>query len=314
MFDPKKPRSPILLRGDAVTAYRDPAVYWDNGKFYLFFTLVETEPDGEVYMYLAETVSPDLCHFSHIRKLSPRDKRLNFSSPGCIVRHEGRYVICFQSYCRENGEKFGNKRCRIFLRRSDDLIHWDEPEQILPYGTDVPDDKMERMIDPYFLAAPDGKWWCFFKQDGISCSLSRDLRNWEYQGHWNGGENVCALYDHEKLMLWHSPANGIGLMTGPDPAHLQPEPGVITLGQKEWPWARGRLTAGFVLDLRNDPEVGCALLFFHGSGPEDERTFFDNYASIGFAWGTDMLNWKYISDKNLQSSIKTFETKPVCGM
>ena len=37
---------------------------------------------------------------------------------------------------------------------------------------------------------------------------------------------------------------------------------LITLGQAHWPWARGRLTAGVVADLRSVPEVGKALLFF----------------------------------------------------
>ena len=55
MFDIKKITSPILLRGDAHTAYRDPAVFFKNGRFYLYFTLVETESDGKVYEYLAMT-------------------------------------------------------------------------------------------------------------------------------------------------------------------------------------------------------------------------------------------------------------------
>jgi len=29
------------------------------------------------------------------------------------------------------------------------------------------------------------------------------------------------------------------------------------------------------------------LLFFHGSDPEDERTMFDNFASLGIAWSDD---------------------------
>ena len=40
--------------------------------------------------------------------------------------------------------------------------------------------------------------------------------------------------------------------------------GVLTLGQEGWPWAEERLTAGFILDLRDDPAVGRCLLFFHG--------------------------------------------------
>ena len=38
-------RSPILFRGDATTAYRDPAVIYHDGWFRLFFTLVKIDPD-----------------------------------------------------------------------------------------------------------------------------------------------------------------------------------------------------------------------------------------------------------------------------
>ena len=100
--------SPVLLRGDAHTAYRDPAAYFHAGVFYLYFTLVETEPDGTVYLYLAMTTSTDLIRFTPVRKLSPRDRTLNLSSPGNVIRFGGRFCLCCQSYCRENGEKYGN--------------------------------------------------------------------------------------------------------------------------------------------------------------------------------------------------------------
>ena len=53
-------------------------------------------------------------------------------------------------------------------------------------------------------------------------------------------------------------------------------------GGHRWPWATGRLSAGFVLDLRHDPTVGKALMFFHGSDyPEnDARGGFDTFASV----------------------------------
>ena len=72
--------------------------------------------------------------------------------------------------------------------------------------------------------------------------------------------------------------------------------GVIRiLGQPTWPWAQGRLTAGFVLDLRTEPAVGKALMFFHGSDfPEkDPRGGFDNFASIGLAWSDDLKTWAW---------------------
>ena len=56
----------------------------------------------------------------------------------------------------------------------------------------------------------------------------------------------------------------------------------LICGGHRWPWATGRLSAGFVLDLRDDPAVGKALMFFHGSDyPEnDARGGFDTFASV----------------------------------
>ena len=287
--------SPVLLRGDAKTAYRDPAVFYRDGCFYLYFTLVETEEDGAVYLYLAMTTSTDLVHFTPVRKLSERDRALNYSSPGSIIRF-GRFCLCCQTYCRENGEKYGNANCRIWLRRSDDLIHWDAPELLRVKGDAVPDAEMGRMIDPYLLEDREepGKYWCFFKQNGVSLSHSRDLVHWEYAGHADCGENVCVEVVDGEYWLWHSPPNGIGLMKSRNLVDWERSPELITLGQAHWPWARGRLTAGVVADLRSVPEVGKALLFFHGTGPEDESVIFDQYACIGFAWSDDLLNWQYV--------------------
>jgi len=46
-------RSPVLFRGDATTAYRDPAAIYHDGWFRLFFTVVKTEPDGNPFHYTA---------------------------------------------------------------------------------------------------------------------------------------------------------------------------------------------------------------------------------------------------------------------
>ena len=69
---------------------------------------------------------------------------------------------------------------RIFLMRSDDLVHWDDPELLRVKGDAVPREEMERMIDPYLLEDKDepGKFWCFYKQAGVSLSWSRDLVHW----------------------------------------------------------------------------------------------------------------------------------------
>ncbi len=95
-----KLQSPILFKGDSVTAYRDPAVLYENGRFFLFFTLVEIEPDSMIYSYSAMSTSQDLVEWSPIKKLSPRDQSLNYSSPGNVIRYKNEWILCLQSYPR----------------------------------------------------------------------------------------------------------------------------------------------------------------------------------------------------------------------
>jgi hypothetical protein len=53
-----------------------------------------------------------------------------------------------------------------------------------------------------------------------------------------------------------------------------------------------------VLDLRDVPAVGKAIMFFHGSRypEEDPRGGFDNFASIGFAWSDDLEEWTWAKE------------------
>ena len=286
---------PVLLAGNARTAYRDPCVFYQDGVFHLYFTLVETEESGLVFLYVATVRTRDFLSFSPVEKMTVRDQRCNYSSPGSILYFNGLYHLCFQSYCRENGEKFGNARSRIYSCSSPDLLRWSQPELIRVKGPEIPEEQMGRMIDPFwfFDREDSGKIWCFFKQDGISRAWSRDLKHWTFAGRMDGGENVCVVASGDRYYLWSSPDNGISLRYGTDPEHWSCEQERITLGQKAWQWARGRLTAGFVIDLRSNPDIGRALLFYHGTGPGDESVIFDTHACIGIAWSDDLLHWHY---------------------
>ena len=288
--------SPILFRGDATTAYRDPAAIYHDGWFRLFFTLVKIEPDKKVYSYTAWSKSRDLVNWSDPKTFTQRDQSLNFGSPGNIVRQGDEWVLCLQTYPRPNGEAFGNAKSRIWAMRSKDLETWSEPELLRVKGPEVFEVDMGRMIDPYLIESREesGKWWCFYKQNGISMSWSFDLKKWTPAGQVNAGENPCIIPDGNNYLLFHSPKNGIGIKRSSDFLHWQDQE-ILTLGQKEWPWAQGRITAGFVLDLRQDPHVSKALMFFHGSEfPEkDPRGGFDNYASIGIAWSNNLKEWEW---------------------
>jgi len=288
--------SPVLFAGDAKTAYRDPAALYHLGWFYLYFTLVRTESDGIRYSYVAWTRSRDLRHWADLVLLTPRDKNLDFGSPGDVIRFQDRWILCLQTYPRPHGERYGDKDSRVWTMTSRDLQHWSAPELLAVRGPEVARADMGRMIDPYLFRDKDeaGKWWCFYKQNGISKSWSYDLKTWTYAGHTDAGENPCVIVDRNEYVLFHSPPNGIGVKRSRDLENWQDEP-ALTLGQKEWPWAQGRLTAGFVLDLRGEPRVGQAIMFFHGSRfpEEDPRGGFDNYASIGIAWSADLLRWNW---------------------
>jgi hypothetical protein len=289
-------KSPVLFAGDATHAYRDPAAIFHQGWFYLYFTHVVTEQDQIAYSHVAWSKSRDLIHWTLPVNLTPGNKALDYGSPGNIVRYNNQWVLCLQTYPRPHGEKYGNRDSRIFTMRSHDLEHWSVPELLHVKGPAIPVEKMGRMIDPYLLADKDtpNKWWCFYKQNGISLSSSPDLTTWTPQGRIDAGENPCVVIDQNEYVLFHSPSNGIGIKRSSDLHHWRDE-GTLILGQKQWPWAHGRITAAFVLDLRREPTIGKALMFFHGStyAETDRRGGFDNYASLGIAWSSDLKNWDW---------------------
>ncbi len=288
--------SPILLAGDATTAYRDPAAHYHDGVFRIFHTLHRREPDGHYYVYTAVTTSRDLRHWSKPRILTPRDLRLNYASPGNVVRHAGQWLLCLQTYPTPGDETFGTADARIWTIRSDDLENWSEPELLRVKGPDVPREKMGRMIDPYLVPDKDkpSRWWCFYKQRGVSMSYSDDgLKTWTYHGRADCGENVCVLVEDDQYVIFHSPANGVGIKTSPDLKRFT-DVRLLTLGQKDWPWAQGRLTAGHVLDLRHDRRVGKYLMFFHGSTRQGLKQHgAHGQASLGIAWSEDLREWDW---------------------
>lgn len=287
--------SPIIFRGDDQTAYRDPAVLYHDGVFRLFFTYITRESDGRYYWVVAVSKSRDLINWTDPYPLTPKNQELNFSSPGNIVRYRDEWVLCLQTYPTPQGEKYGNENCRIWIMRSKDLENWSEPELLRVRGPHVPVEAMGRIIDPFLIEDKDeaGKWWCFFDDNAANMSFSYDLKNWTYFGRIEAGENVCVLVDGDEYVMFHSPKNGIGMKRSRDMREWRDVGALITLGQAEWPWAQGRITAGFVVDLRRDPRVGKYLMFFHGSGPEDERTMFRTHCSLGLAWSDDLATWSW---------------------
>jgi hypothetical protein len=288
-------RSPVIFQGDAVSAYRDPAVLYHEGCFHLFFTVCRLEK-GIAYWYLGYSRSYDLRSWEQPRLLTPRNRHLNYSSPGNVIRFGNEWILCLQTYPTPDGENYGNADSRIWLMRSEDLTVWSEPELLQVKGPNVPRRFMGRMIDPYLLADKDepGKWWCFYKQNGVSLSWSYDLKNWTYAGHYDAGENVCVLIEEAEYILFHSPENGIAVKRSPDLRRWRDWGGLITLGQDDWDWARGRLTAAVVIDLRQVKGIGCYLMFFHGSERAGLKVHpAHGRASLALAWSRDLVHWEW---------------------
>ena len=287
--------SPVFLRGSAQIAYRDPAAHYTGGVFRVFHTQVHREADRRCYLYTAVAESMDLVHWSAPRLLTPRDQRLNYSSPGNVIRWQGRWLLCLQTYPTPNNERWGDHTARLFTMASGDLDGWEEPQLLRVKGPAVPVEEMGRMIDPYLVADKDrpGRWWCFYKQRGVSMSYSEDMATWTHTGRADAGENVCVLVEGDEYVLIHAPSNGVGIKRSPDLVHWRDE-GVTTLGQRDWPWAQGRLTAAHVLDLRAAPAVGRYVMFFHGStraGVRERETH--GHSSLALAWSDDLVHWAW---------------------
>ena len=292
--------SPIIFQGDEKTAYRDPAILFHDHKIYLFFTLVRTE-HGKVYSYVAMSESKDLKIWSPIKILTPKDMTLDFSSPGNVIRYKDEWIMCLQTYPRpdytvEQMPRFGTGDARLYIMRSKDLEHWTQPEIMKVKGPEISFTDMGRMIDPYLLedAKEPGKWWCFYKQNGVSISYSYDMKTWKFFGKTESGENACVLFENNEYILIHSPKNGIAIKKSIDLIHWKEWGNFITLGQSQWDWAKGRLTGGAVINLKENKNFGKYIMFFHGSGPKsEEQGDFDKNASIGIAWSDDLLQWDW---------------------
>jgi len=294
--------SPILIRGDRTAAYRDPTAVYHEGVFYLYATMVRTEEEDRIYSYTVLSRSSNLRDWSDPLVITPKGQKLNYCSPGNVIRYGDEWILCLQTYPRPDYQRGGPVRwadqtARIFIMRSRDLIHWGQPELLRVKGPDVAVEDMGRMIDPYLIEDKDepGKWWCFYKQAGVSMSWSRDLKRWNYFGRTDSGENVCVLVDRDQYILIHSPGNGVGIKRSEDLENWRDVGELITLGQAQWPWAETRLTAGFVLDLRSDPRLGKYLMFFHGGGPGRNKTQenVDANCSLGIAWSDDLETWDW---------------------
>ena len=90
-------RDPVILQGSRQMAYRDPAGFYHNGIFRVFHTQVQREADGQCFLFTAVIESEDLIRWTEPRILTPKDQRLNYSSPGNVIRYGDEWLLCLQT-------------------------------------------------------------------------------------------------------------------------------------------------------------------------------------------------------------------------
>jgi len=295
--------SPIILRGNDTTAFRDPILAWVNRKFMLIYSYVLTDPDQRVYWYTAWSTSTDLQHWSAPYIFTPKNQDLNYSSPGSLTKIGKDWVLALQTipmndvHMTDEKVKYPEDASRLWTMRTRDFIHWSAPELLRVKGPNIAEKDMGKMIDPFLLEDKDvpGQWWCFFKQNGhVYASTSADLETWTFHPDPVAtGENPEVIIDHGDYLMFYSPGNGTGVMRSHDGVTWREDQPSIVLGQKDWPWAETRITAGYVVDMRNIRGVGKYVLVCHSMGPGKARTNRNILANcnIVIGWSDDLRNW-----------------------
>lgn len=280
---------PIIFHGNEKTAYRDPTCFYYNGEYHLFFTVSEKE-NGYMYNRVSHSVSTDLITFSEPTAITEKDKCKNFCSPGNVIRYGDEYCICVSSYPMPL--PYAERPCaddtaRLFFIKTKDFKSFSQPERIFPKGHSCTNEG--RMIDPFVFKHGE-EYLLFFKQNGVSMSRSRDLKNWEFIGHTDGGENACVIEDADRYILIHSPHNGIGIKESHD-LKTWTDIGTYTLDQENWSFASGRLTAAFATPAHTDCDYKY-IVFFHGSRA-DSLPETHGSASLAYAYTNDFKKYSF---------------------
>lgn len=295
-LDWRRIENPVVLQADEQTAYGDPAAIYHHGEFRLFYTYTQRDPNGPYWRGLATSTSRDLVSWSEPRKLTKPADGLIFTGPGNVIYFQNKWVLCCHSEPQAPSNTAQPEPSRLWIMRSRDMERWSQPEPLPVEGPMVAAETLGALSDPYLVQDKDrpGKWWCFYKQNGaLGASYSYDLKDWTCVGPVAAGGNPTVLVDKEQdeYLLFCSGINGV-VMERSTGVRLWRHMGVLTLGQRNWPWAQGRLGDAAVLDLRQSPAVRRYVMFFVGEAPSSAgRT--SRSGSIAVAWSDDLVKWRW---------------------
>jgi hypothetical protein len=277
-------------------ATRDPALIYADGVLHCFHTAVEVR--GNVCrLYVDVITSHDGAVWSQARRLTRPP--LDYSSPGNVFRHDGRWVMCLQSYPTAPGNPYGSDASRLWLMHSDDLISWGEPEIMVPEGCVARWAESPRQIDPY-IVEHDGLYWCFYKAMGqLGLLVSQDLRHWEealpnrpalaatQTPDGATVENPCVICAGDRFVMFFAPCRrgrGVGVAYSSD---LLTWRDVHYVAFPDLPWANDGPTAPMVIDIRDTD--GIWLMAFHGDRRDETHA---HAGALGLAWSQDLEHWQ----------------------
>ena len=148
--------SPLILRGDEHTAYRDPLILRNGDTFYLFYSYVREEEDHLIYWYVAFSKSKDLIDWTTPKTVTPKGQDLNFASPGDVFRFGDEWLMGetyrIVNFRRGDKLRFCDDRAWLWLFHSKDLENWGDRELLKVKGPDVGEAELGKMIDVFFFA------------------------------------------------------------------------------------------------------------------------------------------------------------------
>ena len=146
---------PVIFQGNEKIAYRDPACYYYNGKYHLFFTVSEKE-NGYMFNRVAYSMTEDMEHFTEPVYITEKDNTKNFCSPGNVIKHDDEYLLCVTSYPMPYPfaqKPSADDTARLFFIKTKNFLSFSAPERIYPKGEN--NENEGRMIDPFVFRYQD---------------------------------------------------------------------------------------------------------------------------------------------------------------
>lgn len=274
---------------------RDPAVIKVDGIWHCFYTQIDRREveKGRIQLLLGRIWSRDLKHWSKPEIILSGTE--SFSSPGSILKEADGFVICLQSYPVKKGELYGSEACRLWLVRSRDLMHFEQPVMVSEAGCAAAWTESKRQIDPFLLKNEDG-YYMFYKTAGCLGLLKSENRK-DFVEVLNDRpvlsaedtpdkvtiENPCVIKTGEIYQMFFAPCRdgrGIGTAWSED---LRCWKDVRYLEFPKEEWAIGGVTAPFVVDDRQ--ESGKWIMFYHGDIEGAHG------GALGMAFSEDLESW-----------------------